>query len=124
VGTGAPKPHEADHTELVHVLWAAKHRGMSLADADALATFIRSSEYHDAVRRQAVAEFARELLGPRTDDLVLASQVGTYLAEAEKVGGRSTWAMRYSDEAHAHAEAARRLDRITAALHDAAREQE
>lgn len=118
----APKPHEADHTELVHVLWAAEHRGLSLGDADALATFIRSSEYHDAVRRQAVAEFARELLGPRTDDLVLAAQVGTYLAEAEMVGGRSTWAMRYADEAHAHRGQARRLDRITAALHEAARE--
>ncbi|WP_251153740.1 hypothetical protein [Cellulosimicrobium sp. Marseille-Q4280] len=119
---GAPKAYEADHTALVHVLWAAKHQGLSLDDADALASFVRSSDYHDAAGRQAVAQFARGLLGPRTDDLVLTPQVGVYLAEAEKVGGRSTWAMRYADEAHAHAGAARRLDRFTTALHDAARE--
>lgn len=45
-----PEVWRADHTALVHVLWEAKHAGLSLDDADELARLIRSSEYQRAVQ--------------------------------------------------------------------------
>lgn len=46
-GTAAPfEVWEGDHTSLVHVLWAAKHRGLTLADnADAIAEMIGRSRW-------------------------------------------------------------------------------
>jgi hypothetical protein len=47
------KPWDSDHTALVHVLWSAQSRGMSLDDPDELASFIRQSDYHEAVQAHA-----------------------------------------------------------------------
>lgn len=50
-----PPVWRGDHTALVHVLWAAKRDGLTLDDADKLATFIRSSGYQRAVQELAAA---------------------------------------------------------------------
>jgi hypothetical protein len=51
-GTDPPfRDWEHDHTGLVHVLWAAKHRGLTLEkDTDAIATMIMHSRWLHAQR--------------------------------------------------------------------------
>lgn len=52
------KPWDSDHTALVHVLWSAERGGITISDADALASYIMSSRWMQAVRlhaREAVA---------------------------------------------------------------------
>ncbi|GEL48578.1 hypothetical protein CHO01_36940 [Cellulomonas hominis] len=140
-----PQAWQGDHTALVHVLWAARHKGMTLAGADELASFIRRSEYHRAVQELSAAgmppvRFAEGFTpddAPGTEhpllrtiadvlDLGLDPAIrytpGEYLAEANRVGGRSTWAMRYAAEASAFARERARLDALTrrlAAVHAA-----
>lgn len=53
--TAVPDVWRGDHTALVHVLWEAKHQGLSLDDADELATLIRRSDYQRAVQELAAA---------------------------------------------------------------------
>lgn len=48
--------YEGDHTALVHVLWAAKHEGLTLeADADEIASIIAHSRWLAAVKARADA---------------------------------------------------------------------
>jgi len=49
---------EDDHTALVHVLWDAKFQGLSIDDADALASQIMRSRWHKAT----LAEGAKQEL--------------------------------------------------------------
>lgn len=69
---------KADHTALVHELWAARHEGLTLDDADTLARFLRRSRYQWAVQERCAAgeppmEFRDEpgehtyLTGPERD---------------------------------------------------------
>lgn len=51
---GGFNPWDADHTSLVHILWACQHDGLTLADdADKVAARIRSSNWMKAVRADA-----------------------------------------------------------------------
>lgn len=64
-GTDGPfEPWEGDHTALVHVLWAAKHAGLTLEnDFDAIATMILRSRFmaaRAAHKQNVVAGFQRE----------------------------------------------------------------
>jgi hypothetical protein len=43
-------PWDSDHTALVHVLWAAEREGITVRDADRLASFIMQSKWMQAVR--------------------------------------------------------------------------
>lgn len=58
-GTSGPfEPWESDHTALVHVLWAARRRGLSLEDdADQIASMILRSRWA-AARADAAARAA------------------------------------------------------------------
>jgi hypothetical protein len=47
------QPYDSDHTALVHVLWAAKHEGITISDADELAAHIMRSKWTKAVRQHA-----------------------------------------------------------------------
>jgi Zn ribbon nucleic-acid-binding protein len=47
---------DSDHTALVHVLWEAQHKGLTVGDTDELARLIMQSEWMRAVRLHAKAE--------------------------------------------------------------------
>lgn len=47
------QPYDSDHTALVHVLWTAKHDGVTIKDADVLARRIMQSRWMRAVRLHA-----------------------------------------------------------------------
>lgn len=47
-------PWDSDHTALVHVLWAAAREGVTIKDADELASRIMASDWMRAVRVHAV----------------------------------------------------------------------
>src|SRR4051794_33729202 len=49
------QPYDSDHTALVHVLWSARDEGLSLSDADALASHIMRSKWMRAVRTHSRA---------------------------------------------------------------------
>jgi len=55
---GPIQSYDSDHTALVHVLWSAKSKGLSLDDADHLAEHIMTSRWMRAVRLHAVDESA------------------------------------------------------------------
>lgn len=57
-GLDAPFDYwEDDHTALVHVLWSAKHQGLTLqGDADEVARMILRSRWLAAAKARAVAE--------------------------------------------------------------------
>lgn len=57
---GPFEPYESDHTALVHVLWNAKHRGMTLDDADEVAELIGRSRWFAAVEADAASRAIRE----------------------------------------------------------------
>lgn len=63
-----------DHTDLVHVLWDAKHNGLTLADdCDEIASRIMDSRWIAAVRHHAVSEARRVAAeGDITEEDVLA----------------------------------------------------
>lgn len=44
------KPWDHDHTALVHVLWEAERNGLTICDADQLASLIMASHWMRAVR--------------------------------------------------------------------------
>lgn len=48
------QPYDSDHTALVHVLWEAKHKGLTLDDFDELAALIRKSKWFKAVQLHAI----------------------------------------------------------------------
>lgn len=48
------QPWDSDHTALVHVLWSARHKGLTLDRADELASQIMQSRWMKAVRIHAV----------------------------------------------------------------------
>ena len=51
-----------DHTSLVHVLWHARHSGLTLdSDADEIARLIRASRWHAATKSRAAAGGAEQL---------------------------------------------------------------
>lgn len=60
-GTEGPFEHwEGDHTALVHVLWAAKHQGLTLEhDADAIASMVLRSRFLAAHTAQAIEAHGR-----------------------------------------------------------------
>jgi hypothetical protein len=47
---------DSDHTGLVHVLWNAAHKGLSLDKPDALAAHIMQSRWMQAVRLHVVQD--------------------------------------------------------------------
>jgi hypothetical protein len=47
------QPYDSDHTALVHVLWQAQRGGITISDADALASLIMQSKWMRAVRLHA-----------------------------------------------------------------------
>lgn len=48
---------ESDHTALIHVLWTAKHQGLTLqGDDEEIARLIRHSRWHAATKAQAVEQ--------------------------------------------------------------------
>jgi hypothetical protein len=47
------QPWDSDHTALVHVLWAACHKGLTIDDTDELASFIKRSKWMRAVHCHA-----------------------------------------------------------------------
>lgn len=47
------QPYDSDHTALVHVLWEAQRKGLTVSDADALASHIMGSKWMRAVRLHA-----------------------------------------------------------------------
>lgn len=47
------QPWDSDHTALVHVLWDAEHKGLTLEDFDKLASHIMRSKWLRAVRRHS-----------------------------------------------------------------------
>lgn len=49
----AIQPYDSDHTALVHVLWEAQRRGLTVSDPDALAALIMRSRWMRAVRLHA-----------------------------------------------------------------------
>lgn len=58
--TGPFDPWDSDHTALVHVLWGAKHKGLTIKEnADEIATVIMRSRWKKArdhhVREQVIA---------------------------------------------------------------------
>lgn len=65
--TGPFKDYEGDHTALVHVLWAAKRRGLNLEDdADAIANMIMRSRWLAAqvnTAKAAAWDQSRETFG-------------------------------------------------------------
>jgi hypothetical protein len=67
------QPYDSDHTALVHVLWEAQRGGITVSDADELASHIMRSKWMRAVREHAVARRPanrnRDTL-PAVDDLV------------------------------------------------------
>ncbi|QVJ03090.1 hypothetical protein KGD82_13730 [Nocardiopsis eucommiae] len=60
-GTQPPfDPWESDHTALVHVLWSARHQGLTLADnTDEIAHLILGSRWM-AARQQKARDIAKE----------------------------------------------------------------
>lgn len=44
---------DSDHTALVHVLWEAERKGLTVRDADELASLIMGSRWLRAVRQHA-----------------------------------------------------------------------
>lgn len=52
---GPFEPWESDHTALVHVLWDAKRRGLTLDDADEIAGLIRQSRWMAAAEADAAS---------------------------------------------------------------------
>jgi len=46
-------PWDSDHTALVHVLWEASGKGLTLAKADELASHIMRSQWMRATRHHA-----------------------------------------------------------------------
>jgi hypothetical protein len=49
------QPYDSDHTALVHVLWDARIDGLSLDDADEIASRIMRSKWIKAVRLHVAA---------------------------------------------------------------------
>lgn len=47
------QPYDSDHTALVHVLWEARHKGLTLDDFDDIASLIMKSKWMRAVRLHA-----------------------------------------------------------------------
>lgn len=47
------QPWDSDHTALVHVLWSAQRKGLSISDADELASHIMQSEWMEAALAHA-----------------------------------------------------------------------
>lgn len=47
------KPWDSDHTALVHVLWDARRKGLSVEKADELASHIMRSQWMRAVHLHA-----------------------------------------------------------------------
>lgn len=47
------QPYDSDHTALVHVLWEAQRKGLTISDPDALASLIFQSKWIKAVRLHA-----------------------------------------------------------------------
>lgn len=45
--------YDSDHTALVHVLWAAERDGVTIKDADELASRIMESKWMRAVKQHA-----------------------------------------------------------------------
>jgi hypothetical protein len=50
------KPYDSDHTALVHVLWAAERDGVTIRQADELASRIIRSKWMRAVRLHAAGQ--------------------------------------------------------------------
>lgn len=60
-GTDGPfESWESDHTALVHVLWAAKWSGLSLDDADEIASRILQSRWAAAYRAQTLQNLRKD----------------------------------------------------------------
>jgi hypothetical protein len=57
---GPFEPWESDHTALVHVLWAAKRSGLSLDDADEIASRILQSRWAAAYRTQTLQNLRKD----------------------------------------------------------------
>jgi hypothetical protein len=47
------RPWDSDHTALVHVLWEARRKGLTVNDFDELASLIMQSKWMRAVRLHA-----------------------------------------------------------------------
>jgi hypothetical protein len=54
--TGTMQPWDSDHTALVHVLWTAESKGLTIRDADELASHIMQSKWMHAVKFHAANE--------------------------------------------------------------------
>lgn len=84
-GTDGPfASWEGDHTALVHVLWSARHQGLTLAnDTDAIASMVMRSRFLAANRARPTADLSDAAGGG--DRLALAAQ---YEAEAATIRAR------------------------------------
>jgi hypothetical protein len=51
---GQVQPYDSDHTALVHLLWVAKDKGLTLDNFDELASLIMQSHWLRAVRLHAI----------------------------------------------------------------------
>jgi hypothetical protein len=54
------QPWDSDHTALVHALWAAQREGLTVREADALASRIMQSKWMRAVRQHAAEPRRKE----------------------------------------------------------------
>ena len=61
------QPYDSDHTALVHVLWDARRDGVTIEDADELASRIMRSRWMQAVQVHAVEKDQTRDSGAATD---------------------------------------------------------
>src|SRR5690606_1879434 len=82
-GKGVDGPFESwegDHTALVHVLWAARHQGLTLdKDADTIASMILRSRFLAARIDAAIAEH-----GCETAQAILRAEAEGHILNAQR----------------------------------------
>lgn len=62
-GTADPfEPWESDHTALVHVLWSADHEGLTIKDADQVASMILNSRWMAATLDRGLSLLSEDRL--------------------------------------------------------------
>lgn len=117
------EPWEGDHTALVHVLWAAKHDGLTLADdCDEIASMVLRSRFLAARIDQAVNDALRRAQEvtqqPSEAAAAQAELAASYEAEAAAIRQRLATEPLASDDANLLDHNASTLERLARGLRE------